>query len=110
MSTASEHAASGSAILGTDFTAAPQTLTFAPGETTKTFSVTIIDDAAVEGTETFTVALSSPTNATIADPVGAGTIADNDAPAAAPSDVPTVGEWGLLAIVALLAFAGLRRV
>ncbi len=54
------------------------TLTFAPGETTKTITLKITDDQSVEGTETFSVMLSDPTNATIADGTGIGTIIDDD--------------------------------
>jgi hypothetical protein len=67
-----------------DFTAASGTLTFAPGETAKTVRVTTIDDALVEGDETFRLVLSAPTNATLADDTGVGTIADDDAPPPPP--------------------------
>ena len=55
------------------------TLTFAPGETTRTILVRTVDDAAAEPTETFTVNLSNPVGATIADGQGVGTILDDDA-------------------------------
>jgi hypothetical protein len=42
------------------------------------FSVTIIGDKIAEPTETFTVVLSSPVNATIADDTGVVTILDDD--------------------------------
>jgi hypothetical protein len=54
------------------------TLTFPAQTTTQTISVPTINDTAVESTETFVVNLSGPTNATIADPQGQGTIIDND--------------------------------
>ncbi len=54
------------------------TLTFAAGTTTQTFAVTTINDTTAEQTETFNVTLTSPTNATIADATGVGTITDND--------------------------------
>lgn len=65
----------------TDFIKVTGTLTFNPGETQKSIPVTIIDDTIEEGDETFTVDLSNPTNATIADGQGTGTIQDNDTPA-----------------------------
>jgi hypothetical protein len=48
-----------------DFATVVGTLSFAPGETSKTFTVPIIDDAYSEGTETFSVVLSNPVNATL---------------------------------------------
>lgn len=53
------------------------TLTFAPGETVKTITVHVNGDALDESNETFSVTLSSPTNAVIADGRGEGTIIDN---------------------------------
>ncbi len=44
-----------------DYTTALGTLSFAAGETEKTFVVLINEDSLVEGTERFTVALSNPT-------------------------------------------------
>ena len=75
---------SGSAESGTDFTAATGTVTFAVGETSKTVNVATTDDSADEADETFTLTLSSPTNATLGDATATGTINDDDAP-------PTVG-------------------
>ena len=61
----------------TDFTAASDTLTFMPGDTTAMFTVTTTEDTVDEDDETFTVTLSSPTNATLAtDPTATGTITD----------------------------------
>ena len=51
-----------------DYTATSGTLTFLPGETSKTISVPIINDPAMEGSETFTVTLSNPSNATLGTP------------------------------------------
>ena len=76
----------GSAIAGSDYQAASGTLTFAPGETSKTITVPVNGDRLGEPNETFVVNLSSPTNATIADGVGVGTIAD-DEPRISISDV-----------------------
>ena len=77
------------ATAGTDFTAVPaRTLTFMPGETTATFTVSTVDDTTDEANETFTVTLSNPTNATLAtDPTATGTIDDDDGPNAAPTAV-----------------------
>ncbi|MDO9352523.1 MAG: Calx-beta domain-containing protein, partial [Solirubrobacteraceae bacterium] len=48
------------AVGGGDFTGDGATLTFAPGETTKTITIAIIGDGRVEGDETLSVALSEP--------------------------------------------------
>ena len=56
--------ANGTATAAADYTAATGTLTFNPGDTTKTLNVAILADTIDEENETFTVALSSPTNAT----------------------------------------------
>jgi hypothetical protein len=53
-------------------------MVFAAGETTKTISVPVLEDLIYEGTETFNVNLSNPSNATISDGQGIGTILDND--------------------------------
>jgi hypothetical protein len=55
----------GSATAGSDYTAASGTLTFNPGDISKTFNVTITDDSIFEGSETVNLALTSPANATL---------------------------------------------
>src|SRR5262249_14659846 len=50
--------ADGSAAAGDDYTAASGTLTFAPGETSKTVTVSVIGDRIDEDDETFVVNLS----------------------------------------------------
>lgn len=49
------------ALERSDYTTAAGTISFAPGETVKTFHVLITDDAYVEGDENFAVVLSDPT-------------------------------------------------
>jgi hypothetical protein len=70
--------ANDSASAGSDYQTAAGTLTFGPGDTSKTVTVTVIGDRVAEPTETFVVNLSGPTNATIADGQGVGTILDNE--------------------------------
>ena len=72
--------ADGTAIAPGDYSARSGTLTFAPGERTKTVAVPIIGDTIVEADETFTLTLSNPTNATLAPngTVGTGTIVNDD--------------------------------
>ena len=50
----------GTAISGTDFTAASGTVSFADGETTRPISIAVTTDNIVELDESFTVTLSSP--------------------------------------------------
>jgi Calx-beta domain len=73
----------GTAVAGSDYTAASGTLTFAPGVVSQTITVPITNDTVYEPGETLYVNLSAPSNATIADGLGIGTIIDND-------PVPTV--------------------
>jgi hypothetical protein len=61
-----------------DYTDASGTITFPPGVTSRTITVSIDGDAVPEPNETFFVNLSSPTSATIADGQGLGTIIDDD--------------------------------
>ncbi len=54
------------AVSGQDYTAVTSSLTFAPGETSLTVSVPILEDALAEGDETFQLSLSNPANAVLA--------------------------------------------
>ena len=70
----------GTASAGSDYTAASGTLTFSPGQTDKTITLTITNDDVDEADETITVTLTNPSNATLqtgADE-GTGTIRDDD--------------------------------
>ena len=68
----------GTAVAGSDYTAMAGTLRFEPGDTTKTTRVPTVDDDTPEETEAFTVELSAPSGATVADGTGTGTISDDD--------------------------------
>ncbi|HZQ78322.1 MAG TPA: Calx-beta domain-containing protein [Acidimicrobiia bacterium] len=70
----------GTATAPADYTATSGTLTFAPGETTKSVAVPIRPDVRYEPTEHFTLHLSSPVRATLGDADGLGTITDDDGP------------------------------
>ena len=71
--------ADGTAKAGEDFTAASGTLTFAAGETTKTVSVAVLDDAHDEGEETMKLLLSNATGgARIRDGEATGAIENSD--------------------------------
>ena len=79
--------ANGTAAAPGDYASVSGTLSFAPGVTTRTIAVQVAGDTTVESAETFTVALSAPTNATIADGSGTGTIVDDDAAGGSPVTV-----------------------
>ena len=72
--------ANNTATAGTDYTAVNGTLTINPGNATQTINVPVIGELVDEDDETFFVNLSNPTNVTIADAQGVGTIQDDDAP------------------------------
>jgi hypothetical protein len=67
----------GSAVDGTNYTAASGTVVFAPGETSKTILVQTLDDGGADPTRSFTVSLSNPVNATLGRSQGIGTILDD---------------------------------
>ncbi|HBB87941.1 MAG TPA: hypothetical protein DC047_10030 [Blastocatellia bacterium] len=69
----------GSATQKGDYLFASGRLTFAPGETSKSITVLIIDDVYQEGTESFSLSLSNPIGMTIGSRnVTSVAIADND--------------------------------
>ena len=68
----------GTATAGSDYTAGSGTVTFAAGETSKTINVAITGDTVVEANETFSIALSSASGATIAHGSATGTIVNDD--------------------------------
>ena len=70
--------ADGTALAGQDYTAASGTLTFAAGESSKTVSVAVLDDAHDEGEETFTLRLSNASGAWLEDAEATGTIENTD--------------------------------
>ncbi len=74
--------ANSSARAGTDYTATTGTLSFADGETAKTFAVPLLDNAAAQTNRAFTVALSSPTGGALLGSPSACTvtIVDDDDP------------------------------
>jgi hypothetical protein len=82
--------ANDTATAGSDYVATSGTLTFAPGETSKTVTVSVIGDVVDELDETFFVNLSAPSGATIGDGQGVGTIIDDDGPTIDVGDVSQV--------------------
>ena len=93
--TVSAASANDTATAPNDYLAASGTLTFAPGETSKTFSVAVNGDLVDELTERFFVNLSGATNASISDGQGIGTITDDDTASLSINDVTlTEGNGG----------------
>jgi hypothetical protein len=67
------------------------TLTFQPGGTTATLTLTPVDDAVVEGSESVTMTIAAGTGYTVGAPASAaGTIADNDTPSITIGDAQIV--------------------
>ena len=68
----------GTATAGADYTGTSGTLTFLAGETAKTVSVPIIDDAVDDGGETLTLTLSQAAGANVGTAAATGIIRDDD--------------------------------
>lgn len=68
----------GTALAGSDYQAASGTVTFAPGETTKTITVVVNADATTERDEDFQLKLTNATNAFIGRGQATGTIVNDD--------------------------------
>ena len=84
--TAVSGAAANAAIVGTNFASANGTLSFAPGDVTKTIAVSTIRDYIVKPTLQFTVELTAPSDgAVISVPAATGSIANVDIAPAVPS-------------------------
>jgi hypothetical protein len=71
--------ANGTAQAPGNYQAGSGSLTFTAGQTTKQVTVFVNGDQLDEVDETFFINLTSPTNATLADGQGVGTITDDDA-------------------------------
>ncbi len=74
----------GTANAGTDYTATAGTLTIPAFSTSQTIAIPLLNDSVYEGSENFTVTLSSPTGASLQAAVATVTIADDET-------VPAVG-------------------
>jgi hypothetical protein len=70
--------ANGTATAGSDYMSSSGVVTFPAGTTTQPITIPIIGDAITESNETFLINLSNPTNATLGDAQGQGTITDDD--------------------------------
>jgi uncharacterized delta-60 repeat protein len=70
--------ADGTATAPDDYSSTKGTVTIPAGSTMATVAVPVVGDTVQESTETFKVKLSCPSNAGLADPVGKGTVIDDD--------------------------------
>ena len=100
--------ADGTAIAPTDYQTASGTLTFAPGEISKTATVLVNGDTTIEPTETFTVNLSGAVNGTILGGTGTGTIITDDfcAYSISPTSLTIGASGGAGNTIAVTAQAG----
>ena len=70
--------APGTATAGADYTAVTGVVTFPPGQTSRTVSIPLLNDALDEDDETFVVNLTAPVGASVGDGQATGTITDDD--------------------------------
>ena len=94
----------GTALADADYTAASGTLVFAEGETSKTFSIPILDDALFEQSETVRLKLSNPAGGALLGHSGATLTIENDDPF-----TPGAGKYTALAGADLFANAATGR-
>ena len=78
----------GTAVAGSDYTAASGTLTFNAGDTSQTVQVTVLTDSEDESQETLTLTLSNPSQATLDDGAGTGTIENGESSSGTQEDPP----------------------
>ena len=83
--------ANGTATAGSDYTARSGQVVFAAGQTSRTVTVPVTGDTAVETDATFTVRLATPQGAVLAAAFATGTITNDDVAPTTPSvtrDIP----------------------
>ena len=85
----------GTAVAGSDYTAASGTLTFNAGDTSQAVQVTVLTDSEDESQETLTLTLSNPSQATLDDATGTGAIENGESSSSTvvnspPNGLPTV--------------------
>ena len=78
----------GTAVAGSDYTAASGTLTFNAGDTSQTVQVTVLTDSEDESQETLTLTLSNPSQATLDDATGTGAIENGESSSGIQEDPP----------------------
>ncbi len=76
------------AVAGADYQTQAGTATFTAGQTSQPVSVLVVGETVVETSETFAINLSNPSNGTILDSQGIGTITNDDtAPVSTGDDI-----------------------
>ena len=85
----------GSATAASDFAATQGTLTFSPGQTSKTLTVTINGDASSEPDETLLLNLTSPDGAILLDAQATGTIQNDDTTITIGDAILSEGDAGI---------------
>jgi hypothetical protein len=96
----------GSATAPVDYIAANGTATIPAGATTVPVTVAVIADTLQEPDETYSVTLSAAQGASIGDPVGIGTILDEDESVA----IPTLDARALAMLIALMLAIGVAGI
>ena len=82
--------ADGTALAGADYTASTATILFPAGSTSQPVNVAVIGDYVLEADETFAVNLAGPTNATLGNAQGQGTILNDDVAGLSIADLAIV--------------------
>jgi len=98
--------ADGAAKAGSDYVANSGVLEFGVGETTKVVTVDLIDDAIYEGPESFSLKLSSPTNAVVTDAESIVAISDQEDRTVTVSGVGPINENSKYAVFEVEAVGG----
>jgi hypothetical protein len=96
------------ALAGSDYAAKSGTITFEPGQTSQSVTISLIGDAVNEATETFSLTLANANGATIRDAQAVGTISDDDiAPSVSVGDASvTEGDTGSVNAVFAVTLSG----
>jgi hypothetical protein len=93
-------ATGGNATAGTDYSGGSGTLNFAPGVTSATINVNVVDNGVSSGNKTIILSLSNQKNATLGTPATTTiTIVDDELPVAPGTyDISLVAGWNLISI------------
>ncbi len=95
----------GTAMAGSDYTALSGTVTFPAGSTSESVTISLLDDALLEGDEVFSVNLSNPTNASLGTASADVTITENDTLELSVADLAANEGSGTADVVLLLSNA-----
>ena len=96
----------GTAVAGSDYTAASGALTFNAGDTSQTVQITVLTDSEDESQETLTLTLSNPSQATLDDATGAGAIENGESSSGTQEEPPAEDPPAETPVVLLTASFG----